>query len=83
MSPKISTSISGHKTAAISERYNVVADRDLEEAAKKVDVCRELQRQADRTPNRRVQAQRSSRASSEGWLRKWLRSLTDSERVRT
>jgi len=37
VSPKIATAISGHKTRSVYERYNIVADRDLEDAAQKLE----------------------------------------------
>ena len=37
VSPKIATAISGHKTRSVYERYNIVADRDLEDAAEKLN----------------------------------------------
>ena len=37
VSAKIATAISGHKTCSVYERYNIVADRHLEDAAQKLD----------------------------------------------
>ena len=45
VSAKIATTISGHKTRSVYERYNIVDDRDLEDAAQKVD--RYLQRKRE------------------------------------
>ncbi len=45
VSPKIATAISGHKTRSVYERYNIVADRDLADAAEKVDRYLEQRRE--------------------------------------
>ncbi len=48
--PKIATAITGHKTRSVYERYNIVADRDLSDAAQKMDRYLEQKReQAERT----------------------------------
>ena len=48
VSPKIATAISGHKTRSVYERYNIVADRDLEEAARKVDHSIQTEKKSSR-----------------------------------
>ncbi len=45
VSAKIATAISGHKTRSVYERYNIVADRDLAEAAQKMDRYLERKRE--------------------------------------
>ena len=52
VSPKIATTISGHKTRSVYERYNIVNDADLGDAAAKVgrflDAKREESKEAER-----------------------------------
>ena len=45
VSAKIATAISGHKTRSVYERYNIVADRDLADAAQKMDRYQERKRE--------------------------------------
>jgi integrase len=45
VSSKIATAISGHKTRSVYDRYNIVADRDLSDAAQKMDVYLEAKRE--------------------------------------
>ena len=42
---KVATAISGHKSRSVYERYNIVADRDLSDAAEKMDVYLQTKRQ--------------------------------------
>ena len=46
VSAKIATAISGHKTRSVYERYNIVADRDLEDAARKLNRYLKQKREA-------------------------------------
>ena len=49
VSAKIATAITGHKTRSVYDRYNIVADRDLADAAQKMDRYLERKReQADK-----------------------------------
>ena len=51
VSAKIATAITGHKTRSVYDRYNIVADRDLTDAAQKMDRYLERKReQAERVP---------------------------------
>ncbi len=53
---KIATAISGHKTRSVYERYNIVADRDLTDAAQKMDVYLETKReQAEKASSEPIQ----------------------------
>jgi integrase len=53
---KIATAISGHKTRSVYDRYNIVADRDLSDAAQKMDVYLQTKReQAEKAPSKPTQ----------------------------
>ena len=44
ISERVAMSISGHKTRSVFDRYNIVSDRDLREAAKKKQAYHETQK---------------------------------------
>ena len=41
--------LTGHKTSSVYQRYNIVSDRDLEEAAKKVTIAQSVQNDYPKT----------------------------------
>jgi len=46
VSEKVAQTISGHKTRAVFERYNIVAQSDLRDAARKLETSQGLEREA-------------------------------------
>jgi hypothetical protein len=54
---RVAMQLSGHKTRAVSERYNIVNEGDLREAAAKMNKAAE---------KRRTDASRSSKTSGRG-----------------
>jgi hypothetical protein len=44
VSEHVAMKLSGHKTASVFRRYDIVSDSDLADAARRLDVAREIAR---------------------------------------